>query len=99
MRHKQKSLLILIVSAAVMDAALYLLREQQYILTLLNFVCMYMISISGLDIMFGYSGQISLGHAAFCASGAYTTALPHGISGIVDFSRSKITRRKEGTQC
>ncbi len=75
MRHKQKSLLILIVSAAVMDAALYLLREQQYILTLLNFVCMYMISISGLDIMFGYSGQISLGHAAFCASGAYTTAL------------------------
>lgn len=75
MRQKRRSALIFSASVIVLAAALVLLREQQYILTLLNFVCMYIISVSGLDILFGYSGQISLGHAAFYATGAYTTAL------------------------
>lgn len=75
MRKKRKSILLLAAGVIVLAAALFLLREQQYILTLLNFVCMYVISVSGLDILFGYSGQISLGHAAFYATGAYTTAL------------------------
>ena len=72
---RKKTILKAAVCLALLAAALIGLRNQQYLLTLLNFVCMYMISVSGLDILFGYSGQISLGHAAFYASGAYTSAL------------------------
>ena len=72
---KKKKILTAVVCLVLLIAALMALRNQQYILTLLNFVCMYMISVSGLDVLFGYSGQISLGHAAFYAAGAYTTAL------------------------
>lgn len=35
----------------------------------------YIIAVSGLDIMFGYSGQISIGHAAFYALGAYGSGI------------------------
>ena len=72
---QKKKILTAVVCLVLLAAALMALRNQQYILTLLNFVCMYMISVSGLDVLFGYSGQISLGHAAFYAAGAYTTAL------------------------
>lgn len=74
-QFQKKKLLTAAVCLLFLIAALIGLRTQQYLLTLLNFVCMYMISVSGLDILFGYSGQISLGHAAFYAAGAYTTAL------------------------
>jgi branched-chain amino acid transport system permease protein len=38
-------------------------------------VLIYTIAIMGLNILVGYSGQISLGHGAFMALGAYTTAI------------------------
>ena len=38
-------------------------------------VCIYSIVAIGLNILSGYAGQFSLGHAAFMAMGAYTTAL------------------------
>ena len=72
---QKKNLITTAACLVLLVVALICLRNQQYLLTLLNFVCMYMISVSGLDILFGYSGQISLGHAAFYAAGAYTTAL------------------------
>lgn len=48
---------------------------QSYIFTVINFILIYVIASSGLDLMFGYSGQISLGHAGFYAIGAYGSAL------------------------
>jgi branched-chain amino acid transport system permease protein len=42
---------------------------------ILSLAALYGIAISGLDILFGYSGQISFGHAAFFALGAYTTSI------------------------
>lgn len=72
---RKKTIIKIVVCLALLIVALAALRKQVYVLTLLNFVCMYMISVSGLDILFGYSGQISLGHAAFYATGAYTSAL------------------------
>ncbi len=33
------------------------------------------IALLGLDVLMGYCGQVSLGHAAFVATGAYTTAI------------------------
>ena len=46
------------------------LRLQQF-----TFVAIYFIALIGLNILTGYSGQISLGHYAFVGIGAYTTAL------------------------
>ena len=41
----------------------------------LALVGVYFIAIIGLNVLTGYSGQISLGHGAFMAIGAYTTAI------------------------
>ncbi len=41
-------------------------------------VGLYFIAIVGLAVVTGYSGQISLGHGAFMAIGAYTTAILAG---------------------
>jgi branched-chain amino acid transport system permease protein len=38
-------------------------------------VCIYAIALLGLNILTGFNGQISLGHGAFYAIGAYTTAI------------------------
>jgi branched-chain amino acid transport system permease protein len=41
----------------------------------LTFVGIYFVAIVGLNVVTGYSGQISLGQGAFMAIGAYTTAV------------------------
>ena len=46
-----------------------------YVLSQLQFICIYAIVGLGLMLLVGYTGQISLGHAAFLAVGAYTEAL------------------------
>jgi branched-chain amino acid transport system permease protein len=38
-------------------------------------VAVYFIALLGLNVLTGYTGQISLGHGAFMAIGAYTTAI------------------------
>jgi branched-chain amino acid transport system permease protein len=38
-------------------------------------VALYFIAVLGLDILTGYTGQISIGHGAFMAIGGYTTAI------------------------
>jgi branched-chain amino acid transport system permease protein len=44
----------------------------------------YFIAILGLDVLTGHSGQISLGHGAFMAVGAYTTAILMSNHGVRD---------------
>src|SRR5262249_62151688 len=39
------------------------------------YVAIYFIALLGLNILTGYNGQISLGHAAFMAIGGYTAAV------------------------
>ncbi|PLX90245.1 MAG: branched-chain amino acid ABC transporter permease [Desulfuromonas sp.] len=46
-----------------------------YILGLTNLIGIYTIVVLGLNLFIGYAGQISLGHAAFFAIGAYGSAL------------------------
>ena len=41
----------------------------------LGFVGLYLIALLGLDILTGFTGQISLGHGAFMGIGAYTTTI------------------------
>lgn len=45
-----------------------------YLVSQLVFVCIYAIVGVGLMILTGFTGQASLGHAAFLAIGAYTAA-------------------------
>ena len=61
----------------VIVAVLFLaaISNNAYYLTIFVFCGIYVIAVSGLDILFGYSGQISLGHAMFYASGAYTSGI------------------------
>ena len=47
----------------------------EYVMSQLQFICIYSIVGLGLMLLVGYTGQISLGHAAFLAIGAYTEAL------------------------
>ena len=47
----------------------------EYRLAQFTYVAIYFIAILGLNILTGYNGQISLGHGAFMAIGAYTTAM------------------------
>lgn len=46
-----------------------------YLLSQLTFICIYSIAGVGLMLLTGYTGQISLGHSAFFAIGAYTCAV------------------------
>jgi len=45
------------------------------ILTILTMIGIAIISVHGLNILTGYCGQISIGHAGFMAVGAYTSAI------------------------
>ena len=45
-------------------------RAQQF-----AYVGIYFMALIGLNILTGYTGQISLGHGAFMAIGGYTTAI------------------------
>jgi len=47
----------------------------EYLLSQLHFIGIYSIVGLGLMLLVGFTGQISLGHAAFLAVGAYTEAL------------------------
>ena len=49
-----------------------------YHLFQLTMVVVYAIAILGMNMLTGFNGQISLGHGAFYAVGAYTTADPDG---------------------
>lgn len=46
-----------------------------YVIYLLNLVGVFSLVAIGLNLLTGYAGQISLGHSAFFAIGAYATAL------------------------
>ncbi len=55
-------------------------RAQQF-----SYVGIYLVALIGLNILTGYTGQISLGHGAFMAIGGYTTAIlmsDHGVKDI-----------------
>ncbi|MBG0776673.1 MAG: branched-chain amino acid ABC transporter permease [Desulfovibrionaceae bacterium] len=59
---------------ALLLAAPWLLTNDYY-LTVLILCCLNAIIVVGLNLLMGYAGQISLGHAAFYGLSAYTTAV------------------------
>jgi len=59
-----------VVFVAVLPAFVSDFRARDY-----AYVGIYLIALLGLNILTGYTGQISLGHGAFMAIGGYTTAI------------------------
>ncbi len=67
----------LVAVVAVLPAFLTDFRAQQF-----AYVGIYLIALIGLNVLTGYTGQMSLGHGAFMAVGGYTTAIlmtDHGV--------------------
>lgn len=64
-----------LIAALVLLPFVFNLVGFSYGITIALFAAIYLIAVSGLDIVFGYCGQISMGHAAFYAIGAYGSAL------------------------
>ena len=53
-----------------------LLTKNEYIVrSVLTSACVYVILLAGLDLVVGYSGDVSVGHAGLFAVGAYTSAI------------------------
>jgi branched-chain amino acid transport system permease protein len=67
------ALVSLLVVAGVLAALPFLLSG--YHLSLVTQVGIFFIGVLGLNILTGYTGQISIGHGAFMAIGGYTTAV------------------------
>ncbi len=64
--------------ALIAGCLLLPLVGDDYIVSLLTFVCIYAIAAMGLMLLAGYTGQVSIGHAAFFAIGAFTSAILTG---------------------
>src|SRR5215467_14430983 len=67
---KRASLVVVLAVACALPFVLSGFRVFQW-----TQVCIYAIALLGLNILTGYNGQFSLGHGAFYAIGAYTTAI------------------------
>lgn len=63
-----------LVLVAALVFAVPLLTSDRYLLKVLTFVGVNVIIVTGMALLFGYAGQVSLGHAAFYGIGAYTSA-------------------------
>lgn len=57
-------------------------QANNYTYSILNFAIIYSIVAVGLNLLTGYAGQISLGHSALLAIGAYTTAGMTSLLGV-----------------
>jgi branched-chain amino acid transport system permease protein len=63
------------VAAVLIGACVLPFTTSSYHLFQLTMVLVYAIALLGLNILTGFNGQVSLGHGAFYAIGAYTTAI------------------------
>ncbi len=64
----------LLAFAAIMAVMPFTLKNTYY-LSVLIFIGIHTITAVGLNLLMGYAGQVSLGHAAFVGLGAYTSAI------------------------
>lgn len=67
-------ILALIGAAAVLPL---LFSGYPYFVLVCDYILIYLIAVSGFDVLVGFSGQMSMGHAAYYCLGAYGSALLH----------------------
>jgi branched-chain amino acid transport system permease protein len=74
---------LFVITYLVIEGLIQLRLLNPYWQQIIQFAAIIAISALGLNLIYGYTGQFSLGHAAFYGIGAYTSALitksfPHG---------------------
>jgi branched-chain amino acid transport system permease protein len=72
LRTKTQWALLFILLVILLTIPLYL---GNYQLGIVNLIGITIIAVTGLNILTGYCGQLSIGHAGFMAVGAYTSAI------------------------
>ncbi|MGH7312117.1 MAG: branched-chain amino acid ABC transporter permease [Candidatus Rokuibacteriota bacterium] len=75
----------LALALALAGVALLPLAGRDYYATLMLPFFGYGIALLGLNLLFGYTGLLSFGHALFVAVGAYTAAYLTGVFGVLHF--------------
>jgi branched-chain amino acid transport system permease protein len=70
-----------IVAACAVAAVLPLLSGDTYVLHLAALIAVYWVLIAGLNLVVGYSGQLSIGHVGLLSIGAYAFAILAGKAG------------------
>src|SRR5712672_1937611 len=63
-----------VLALALIFVAIIPLTVHEYYLSILNLIFIAIVGALGLNILVGYTGQISIGHGAFMSVGAYTAA-------------------------
>jgi branched-chain amino acid transport system permease protein len=65
-----------VIALVVIGACVPLMTDNgYYVHSVMSKVCIYAILVAGLDLVVGYAGDVSVGHAGLFAVGAYTTAI------------------------
>ncbi|MGH3466487.1 MAG: ABC transporter permease subunit, partial [Thermocrispum sp.] len=75
LRHTRAEKIRLVLIAAAVVALPFVITP--YWLTIANQIGIAIVGAIGLNILVGYTGQISLGQGGFLAVGAYTSAILH----------------------
>jgi branched-chain amino acid transport system permease protein len=65
---------MVVIATVLVLAALPLVMTDRFLLKVFTFVGLNVLVVTGLAVLLGYAGQISLGNAAFMGIGAYTCA-------------------------
>ncbi|MDL2718453.1 MAG: branched-chain amino acid ABC transporter ATP-binding protein/permease [Acidobacteriota bacterium] len=66
---------LVLVAAAAFLFLPFVTQNPYYVHSVACKVCIYVILVAGLDLVVGYSGDVSVGHAGLYAAGAYTAAI------------------------
>lgn len=78
---KGKKIILSLVAGAILLAA-YLAyfhaSNQSYLSSFIVYICLFLIAGQGWNLLGGYIGEVSFGHAVFFGIGAYAVALPGG---------------------
>lgn len=92
MKKIKNNRLLKILLAAVIIILVPLLTPNMYIMQIVNMICIYIILGTSINVLTGFTGQLSLGQAAFFGIGAYVTALLNTRGGLQFFPCLKIGR-------
>jgi branched-chain amino acid transport system permease protein len=76
----------LIAALVVITAAVPLLSSSNYHLRVLSLIYVFAFAAIGLNLLMGFAGQVSLGHAGFMGIGAYAVAIGPTYFGISGFA-------------
>lgn len=85
MAKMKKNDVLKILLAAALIIIVPVLTPNMYIMQIINMICIYIILGTSINVLTGFTGQLSLGQAAFFGIGAYTTALLNTRAGMQFF--------------